>query len=114
MVVAAEDPTKLIDVALLCNIAEALAIMSCTLGKTSFAITLMRIVVQRWIVWLLWFIIFTMNVVNILAALFVFLQCKDPRHLWDKSIPSECWPIHVFTNFSLFVGGKLVFFNALG
>jgi hypothetical protein len=101
-----EHPNNLIQVALLCNIGETLAIMACTLGKTSFAVTLLRIVVHRWMVALLWFVIVTMNVVNILAALFVFLQCKDPRHLWNQAIPSECWPADVFTNFSLFVGGK--------
>ncbi|CAG8891153.1 unnamed protein product [Penicillium egyptiacum] len=78
--------------------------MACTLGKTSFAVTLLRIVVQGWMVIVLWFVIVTMNIVKILAALFVFLQCKDPRHLWNPMIPSECWPSHVFTNFSLFVG----------
>jgi hypothetical protein len=100
-----EHPNNLIQVALLCNIGESLAILACTLGKTSFAVTLLRIVVHRWMVVSLWFVIVTMNVVNILAALFVFLQCKDPRHLWNQMIPSECWPSDVFTNFSLFVGG---------
>ncbi|KAJ5373446.1 hypothetical protein N7517_005452 [Penicillium concentricum] len=99
-----KNPDNLIQVALLCNIGESLAIMACTLGKTSFAVTLLRIVVDRWMVILLWFVIVTMNVVNILAALFVFLQCKDPRHLWNPMIPSECWPSHIFTHFSLFVG----------
>ncbi|KAJ6169551.1 hypothetical protein N7497_002394, partial [Penicillium chrysogenum] len=97
-------PNNLIQVALLCNIGESLAIMACTLGKTSFAVTLLRIVVQRWMVVVLWFVIVTMNIVNILAALFVFLQCRDPRHLWNPMIPSECWPPDVFTNFALFVG----------
>ncbi|KAJ5339261.1 hypothetical protein N7541_011209 [Penicillium brevicompactum] len=104
LVVVQEHPDNLIQVALLCNIGESLAIMACTLGKTSFAVTLLRIVVHRWMVFVLWFVIVTMNVVNILAALFVFLQCKDPRHLWNPMIPSECWPSDVFTNFSLFVG----------
>ncbi|KAJ5747843.1 uncharacterized protein N7511_009539 [Penicillium nucicola] len=99
-----ENPNNLIEVGLLCNIGETLAIMACALGKTSFAVTLLRIVVHRWMVVLLWFVIITMNVVNTLTALFVFLQCKDPRHLWNPTIPSECWPSHVFTNFSLFVG----------
>ncbi|KAK2766813.1 hypothetical protein FQN54_006127 [Arachnomyces sp. PD_36] len=103
-VVAMDNPDKLIDVSLLCHIGEVLAIMACTLGKTSFAITLMRIFVQRWLKVVLWFVIITMNIVNVLAAVFVFAQCKDPRNLWDKSIPSECWPIDVFTHFSLFVG----------
>lgn len=95
--------------ALLCDIGEVLAIMACTLGKTSFAVTLLRIVVHRWMIILLWFVIVTMNMVNVLAALFIFVQCKDPRHLWNPKIPSECWPSDVFTNFSLFVGGMPLF-----
>lgn len=90
--VVAENPNNLIDVAMLCDIGEALAIMACTLGKTSFAVTLLRIVVRRWMIIVLWFVIVTMNLVNVLAALFIFVQCKDPRHLWNSAIPSECWP----------------------
>ncbi len=46
-----------------------------------------------------------MNIVNILAAIFVFVQCKDPRTNWNPTkYPSACWPKEVFTNFSLFVG----------
>ncbi|KAJ5813976.1 uncharacterized protein N7503_000726 [Penicillium pulvis] len=104
LIVVEENPNNLISVALLCDIGEVLAIMACTLGKTSFAVTLMRIVVKRWMVVLLWFVIITMNLVNILTAFFVFLQCKDPRHLWNPTIPSKCWPADVFTNYSLFVG----------
>ncbi|KAJ5113485.1 hypothetical protein N7456_002019 [Penicillium angulare] len=104
LLVVEENPNDLIEVALLCDIGEALAIMACALGKTSFAVTLLRIVVKRWMIVLLWFVIITMNLVNILTALFVFLQCKDPRHLWNPAIPSKCWPSHVFTNYSLFVG----------
>jgi hypothetical protein len=105
--VVAENPNNLIDVAMLCDIGEALAIMACTLGKTSFAVTLLRIVVRRWMIIVLWFVIVTMNLVNVLAALFIFVQCKDPRHLWNSAIPSECWRPDVFTNFCLFVGGML-------
>lgn len=101
-------PEKLITVALLTYIAQTMAVMSCTLGKTSFAVTLLRIVVQRWARWLLWFIIITMNIVNVLTAIFVFVQCEDPRNLWDKDIPSKCWHVDVFTHFSLFVGCKFV------
>ncbi|KAL3470531.1 hypothetical protein BJX99DRAFT_251135 [Aspergillus californicus] len=98
------NPQNLIDTARYSSISQTLAIMACTLGKTSFAVTLLRIVVARWMTCLLWFVIITMNIVNILAALFVFVQCKDPRTNWDSSIQSECWPDYVFTNFSLFVG----------
>ncbi|KAJ5502132.1 hypothetical protein N7463_005006 [Penicillium fimorum] len=99
-----KNPDNLMQVALLCSISECLAIMTCTIGKTSFAVTLLRIVVQRWMVIVLWFVIVTMNALNVLAAVSAFLQCKDPRHLWNPAIPSECWPSHIFTNLSLFVG----------
>lgn len=106
LLVVEENPDNLISVALLCDIGEALAVMACTLGKTSFAVTLLRIVVKRWMVVLLWFVIVTMNLVNILTAFFIFFQCEDPRHLWNPAIASKCWPSNVFTHYSLFVGGK--------
>lgn len=101
----AQNPSHVVQVALLCDIGEVLAIMACTLGKTSFAVTLLRIVVHRWMIAVLWFVIVTMNLVNVLAALFTWVQCQDPRHVFNTSIPSECWPADVFTDFALFVGG---------
>ena len=104
--VAQDNPQHLINVGLLAQCAQVLAVLSCTLGKTAFAITLLRILTLRWVKYAIWFIIITMNLVNILTCFFVFLQCKDPRHLWNPAIPSECWAPSVFTNFSLFVGGE--------
>ncbi|KAL4821725.1 hypothetical protein BDW67DRAFT_189705 [Aspergillus spinulosporus] len=99
-----QEPQNLIGVARYSSISQTLAILACALGKTSFAVTLLRIVIAKWMNWLLWFIIITMNIANILAALFVFVKCKDPRSNWDPSIVSKCWPDYVFTNYSLFVG----------
>ena len=103
--IIAEDPENLTKAALLADIGEVFAIMACTLSKTSFAITLLRLVYLPWMKVILWFIIVTMNTANFLTVIFIFAQCKDPRHLWDPDIPSECWPTYVFTNYSLFVGG---------
>ncbi|PSR82639.1 hypothetical protein BD289DRAFT_392043 [Coniella lustricola] len=99
-----EEYGDLSDVSLFSQIAQSLAIIACTLGKTSFAITLMRIFVQAWALRILWFIIITMNLANFLCAIFVFVQCRDPRALWNFDIISTCWPTYVFTNYSLFVG----------
>ncbi|KAL6233762.1 hypothetical protein BDW75DRAFT_251840 [Aspergillus navahoensis] len=99
-----ENPQNLIGVARYSSISQTLAILACALGKTSFAVTLLRIVIDKWMSWLLWFIIITMNIVNLLTALFVFVKCEDPRSNWDPSIVSKCWPDYVFTNYSLFVG----------
>ena len=157
---AAKDPQNLIDIALLADISEALAITACTLGKSAFAVTLLRIMVQRWIKWVIYFILLTMNLVSkcvhlcgvspaipgfpskittttrrsdyasrqpfpevneppvelalasiqsnnlldFICVFFIFLQCKNPTHLWNPAVPSKCWPTHVFTDFSLFVG----------
>lgn len=93
-------------VSLLAEIAQTLAILACTLGKSAFAITLMRIFLHSrpWAIWTLWFVIVSMNLVNFLCAIFVFFQCQDPRALWDTGVLSVCWPAYVFTDFSLFVG----------
>ncbi|PTU18197.1 hypothetical protein P175DRAFT_0443763 [Aspergillus ochraceoroseus IBT 24754] len=103
--VVAQNPKDLVNLARLSSISQTLAIMACAWGKTSFAVTLLRIVVKRWMTVLLCFIIITVNVINLLAALFVFVQCKDPRRNWDPSVKTKCWPTHVFTDYSLFVGG---------
>ena len=68
--VAAKDPQNLIDIALLADISEALAITACTLGKSAFAVTLLRIMVQRWIKWVIYFILLTMNLVSKFVYLF--------------------------------------------
>jgi hypothetical protein len=104
-----ENPQDLITVGLLAQLCQVFAVMACTLGKSAFAITLLRIMTQRWIIYTIWFILITMNLVNILTCFFVFLQCKTPEHLWNPAVPSECWDPSVFTNFSLFVGCKSIF-----
>ncbi|KAK5110423.1 hypothetical protein LTR62_005774 [Meristemomyces frigidus] len=97
-------PKDLIEVGFLAELAQVLAVLSCTLGKTSFAVTLLRIVVQPTIKYILWFIIISMNAVNVLVCILVYAQCKDPRHLWNPEIPGHCLPPSIFTNLSLFVG----------
>ena len=103
---AADNPENLIFVGLMAQVDQVLAVMACTLGKTAFAVTLLRILTQRWIIYTIWFIIITMNLVNVLTCFFVFLQCKKPEHLWNPAVSSKCWPTHVFTDYSLFVGCK--------
>ncbi|KAG6017459.1 hypothetical protein E4U43_001144 [Claviceps pusilla] len=99
-----QHPQNVIDVALLSFVSQPLVVMSCAFGKTSFALTLLRVAAQRWAVVLLWFIMISMNVLHILISIFVFVRCEDPRHLWNPAIPSECWPAYIFDNISLFVG----------
>lgn len=99
-----QDPQNVIDVALLSFVSQPLVIMSCAFGKTSFALTLIRVSEQRWVHILLWFIIVSMNIFHILISIFVFARCEDPRHLWNNSYPSKCWSPETFDNISLFIG----------
>ncbi|KAG5948919.1 hypothetical protein E4U53_006105 [Claviceps sorghi] len=99
-----QNPENVIDVALMSFVSQPFVIMSCALGKTSFALTLLRVAAQRWAVVLLWFIMISMNVLHIIICFFVFLRCEDPRHLWNPAIPSKCWPAAVFDDISLFIG----------
>ncbi|KAG6040783.1 hypothetical protein E4U41_007052 [Claviceps citrina] len=100
-----QNPQNVVDVALLGFASQPLVIMSCALGKTSFALTLIRVAAQRWVNGLLWFIIISLNALHLMLCLFVFLRCEDPRHLWNPAaIPSRCWSAPVFDGISLFIG----------
>ncbi|KAG6054570.1 hypothetical protein E4U17_003674 [Claviceps sp. LM77 group G4] len=99
-----QDPQRSIDVGLLSFVSQPLVVMSCAFGKTSFALSLIRVAIQRWAIVLLWFIIISMNVLHIVISFFVFLRCEDPRHLWNPAIPSKCWPASMFDNISYFIG----------
>ncbi|KAA8576482.1 hypothetical protein EYC84_006595 [Monilinia fructicola] len=102
--VESQNPDFVNNIASSWDIGATFFIITCALGKTSFAITLLRIVVVRWMKILLWFLIITNNIVNILTVLFIFVQCNDIRHIWNPEIPSTCWPAQIFPEFVVFVG----------
>ncbi|KAI9931469.1 hypothetical protein ASPWEDRAFT_398146 [Aspergillus wentii DTO 134E9] len=85
-------------------IGEFIAIIACVLSKTSFAVTLLRIVTRPWQKVMLWFIIVTMNIVMWLTAILYFAQCSNPARLWDFSIEATCWSPDVVTHLALFAG----------
>ncbi|KAL2211772.1 hypothetical protein CC79DRAFT_1393048 [Sarocladium strictum] len=98
------NPKKALLVGLLGQISQPLVIMSCAVGKTSFAITLMRVAAQRWIHVTLWFIIWSMNILHVMVSVFVFARCEDPRTTWDPSVVSECWSHERYLTITLFIG----------
>lgn len=64
--------------------------LSLQAGKTSFAMTLLRLVIHRWQKWLLWFIIISLNVVMGLNAIAIFVWCRPVQKIWDWSVPGTC------------------------
>ncbi|EFY86117.1 hypothetical protein MAC_07851 [Metarhizium acridum CQMa 102] len=103
----AQSPEDAMDVALLSFVSQPLVIMSCALGKTSFALTLIRVAAQHWVMVLLWFMIISMNILHMLISVCVFARCEDPRHLWNPAIPSNCWSAKAFDDLSLFIGSNV-------
>jgi len=81
-------------------------IIGCVLSKTSFAITLLRIVTRPWMKILLWFIIITMNAVMWLCAVCYLAQCKPAAALWTPKLmgTAKCWPTIVFESIALTAG----------
>lgn len=86
-------------------IGEFLAIIACAIGKSSFAISLLRVVVDRWQVLLLWFIIFSMNIIMWLTAILTLAQCQPSVKLWDFPTKGKCWDPQIVTKFAIISGG---------
>lgn len=88
-------------------IGEFLSIIACVLSKTSFAVSLLRVVVDRWQVVLLWFIIFSMNSLMWLTAILTLAQCQPSAKLWDFQIKAKCWNPSIVSKFAIVAGGEL-------
>lgn len=103
---AIQDPSMIPPALKLVYIAFIIAIIGCVLSKTSFAITLLRIVTQLWMKVVLWVIIISMNIVMWLCAVCYLLQCNPAAALWDTRLmaTAKCWPTSVFKTMSLTAG----------
>ncbi|KAJ1711562.1 hypothetical protein AFGD_008289 [Aspergillus flavus] len=101
-----DDPSKTPEALKLIYIGMIICIISCVLSKTSFAITLLRIVTRPWQKAILWFIIVSMNVIMWLCAICYLLQCRPAAALWRSELMStaDCWPSSIFQTIALTAG----------
>ncbi|PIG84461.1 hypothetical protein AARAC_002301 [Aspergillus arachidicola] len=101
-----DDPSKTPEALKLIYIGMIICIISCVLSKTSFAITLLRIVTRTWQKAILWFIIISMNVIMWLCAICYLLQCKPAAALWNSELmpTADCWPTYIFQTIALTAG----------
>lgn len=88
--------------------AGPLAIGAAMLSKTSFALTLLRVVLGR-LRWALWGIIAAMNIALLLSILMLLASCKPIAKGWDPTLAGECWPQYVTVRFGLFASGEQAF-----
>ncbi|KAJ5946083.1 hypothetical protein N7454_002922 [Penicillium verhagenii] len=81
-------------------------IFGCVFAKSSFIITLLRIVTRTWQKAILWFIMISMNTVMWLCGICYLAQCTPTAALWDTEIraTAKCWPTDVFENIGITAG----------
>ncbi|KAJ5729775.1 uncharacterized protein N7483_004283 [Penicillium malachiteum] len=81
-------------------------IFGCVFAKTSFVITLLRIVTQPWQKVTLWFILITMNVLMWLCGICYLAQCRPAAALWNTKLFAEaqCWPTYILENIAMVAG----------
>ncbi|KAJ5484827.1 hypothetical protein N7539_004815 [Penicillium diatomitis] len=91
-------------------ISFVIIIIGCVLSKTSFALTLLRIITKTWMKVLLWYIIISMNAIMWLCAICYLIQCSPTAALWDIRLmkTANCWPTIVFEAIALAAGVFLV------
>ena len=85
-------------------------IFGCVFAKSSFVITLLRIVTRPWHKVSLWFILITMNVLMWLCGICYLAQCKPAAALWNTELlaTAQCWPTYIFETIAMIAGGKII------
>jgi hypothetical protein len=99
------SPTDLPTALMLSYIGRFFGIIALAFSKSSFAVTLLRLTIDRWQRIVLWFIILSLNISLGLCALFLFVQCTPVEKAYILSTPGSCWPQQVTIGFSIFAGG---------
>lgn len=95
---------NLSSLALIGNVTGSLSILAAVWSKTSFALTLLRLL-QGKLRALVWFIIVSSNVAMGLNALFVWIRCIPVSKTWNVYEEGSCWEPHVYPNFGMFAAG---------
>lgn len=91
---------------LLINAAGSTTLTAAIWSKTSFALTLLRLVEGR-LKWLIWFIIITMNIAMGLSALFNWIQCTPVESTWNVGMERTCWDPQIVPRYNMFSSGEL-------
>lgn len=78
---------------------QSFGIMGSTFGRLSSIVFMLALFgSKRWVWWALWAMFVAQIVSNVGTVVVIYAQCKDPRALYDFSLPeSLCWPSYVQT-----------------
>jgi hypothetical protein len=89
------------------NMVLSLSILAAVWSKTSFALSLLRLM-TGWPRILLWTVIVTTNIFMGANALFVWFRCAPAQKTWISNLEGTCWAPSIFPIISIIVGGKKI------
>ncbi|KAJ4385114.1 hypothetical protein N0V85_008230 [Neurospora sp. IMI 360204] len=89
-------------IGLIGNFIGTLSILASVWSKTSFALTLLRLLSGRWTKDLLWLGVATIHVFLIVNALFMWIRCSPAAKTWDAYMEGTCWDNQVYPQYAMF------------
>jgi hypothetical protein len=105
--IAQIPPENLQRIGLLVIISTNFSILSTTLGKTSFAFTLLRLT-DGWMRKLVWVLIFTINLFMGLCLILLWTKCSPVEKAWKPYLPGHCMDRKSVEKFNIFSAGKII------
>ena len=103
--IQAIDPSTLPMMGLLGYTLGSAAVFAIVWSKTSFAITLLRLVQGR-LKFFVWFIIISMNIFMTMSIINLWISCRPVERVYNPSVPGVCWPKNVVVDYATFSAGK--------
>jgi hypothetical protein len=102
------SPEDLIEAVKLMYIGNFFVILAIAVSKTSFALTLLGLAIEKWQYWLLWFVILSVNLIMGADSLFQWTSCTPLEKTWNSTIPGTCLDINIVVSYSIFAGGMTI------
>jgi len=86
-------------------IGQTFCIVGIATSKASVSVFLLRIAVIKWHKWILYLTIVAVSGISFICGLFDFIRCDPVAHVWNPSIPANCWvSTQQYTSVSLTLG----------
>ncbi|KAM0335087.1 hypothetical protein ACHAQA_000121 [Verticillium albo-atrum] len=95
------DWTVFETVGLLGNLGGNASMFGIAWSKTSFALTLLRVVEGR-MKWLIWFIMISMNLAITGMVVMTWAQCSPPAKTYKQGLPGHCWDPKINADYMIF------------
>ncbi|KAH8898213.1 hypothetical protein GQ53DRAFT_817506 [Thozetella sp. PMI_491] len=91
-------------ISLLGDVTGTFSILAAVWSKTSFALTLLRLMHGE-MRYFLWFLMITVNIAMYLNAIFLWLRCMPVTKTWNPYVEGTCWAPEVYPIFGMCAAG---------